>query len=111
MVRSMNDTQSESHLDEQLVEALRQRIRERQRLPQTTYRLQLNANFTFRHAQAVIPYLAKLGISDCYCSPFLRARPGSTHGYDICAHGQLNPELGDEADFQAFVDELAVHHM
>jgi (1->4)-alpha-D-glucan 1-alpha-D-glucosylmutase len=110
-VSSQSETQTKDPLSDQLAEAIRQRIQERQRLPQSTYRLQLHAGFTFRQAQAVIPYLAKLGISDCYCSPVLRARPGSTHGYDICAHGQLNPELGDESDYQAFVDELAAHDL
>jgi (1->4)-alpha-D-glucan 1-alpha-D-glucosylmutase len=107
----MNDSQIIPPLPEYLIEALRRRIQERQRLPTSTYRLQLHADFTFRHAQAVVSYLAKLGISDCYCSPFLRARPGSKHGYDICDHGQLNPELGDEADYQAFVNELTAHDM
>lgn len=103
----MNETQTTPPLPEHLAEAVRRRIQERQVLPQSTYRLQLHADFNLRHARAVVPYLAKLGISDCYCSSFLRARPGSKHGYDICHHGQLNPELGDSADFQALVDELA----
>jgi (1->4)-alpha-D-glucan 1-alpha-D-glucosylmutase len=107
----MNDAQTIALLPEHLAEAVKRRIQERQRLPQSTYRLQLYADFTFRHARAVVPYLAKLGISDCYCSPFLRARPESKHGYDICQHGQLNPELGDAADFQGFVDELAAFGM
>src|SRR5947208_15955758 len=107
----MNDIQTVPPLPDYLTEAVRRRIQERQRLPKSTYRLQLHAAFTFRHARAIVPYLAKLGISDCYCSSFLRARPGSKHGYDICNHGELNPELGDAADFQAFVDELAVYRM
>jgi (1->4)-alpha-D-glucan 1-alpha-D-glucosylmutase len=106
----MNDTQTHP-LSEQLVEAIRQRLRERQRMPVSTYRLQLHAGFTFRDARAVVPYLAKLGITDVYCSPYLRARPGSTHGYDICDHRMLNPELGSEADYQAFVEELARYRL
>jgi (1->4)-alpha-D-glucan 1-alpha-D-glucosylmutase len=111
VVRIQGETQANDPISEQLLLALRHRVQERQRLPQSTYRLQLHSGFTFRQAQAVIPYLAKLGISDCYCSPFLRARPGSTHGYDICAHGQLNPDLGDETDYLAFADELAAHDL
>jgi (1->4)-alpha-D-glucan 1-alpha-D-glucosylmutase len=107
----MNDIQTKLSLPEHLLEAVRRRIEERQRLPVSTYRLQLHAGFTFRNAQAIVPYLAKLGISDCYCSPFLCARPGSTHGYDICSHNQLNPELGGEEDFQTFVDELMFHDL
>ena len=40
-----------------------------------------------------------LGISHLYASPFLKARPGSTHGYDIVDHNALNPELGGEEAF------------
>ena len=45
------------------------------------------------------PYLARLGISHVYASPYLMARPGSTHGYDIVDHDKLNPELGGDAAF------------
>jgi (1->4)-alpha-D-glucan 1-alpha-D-glucosylmutase len=106
----MNDPQTHP-LSEQLTEALRQRLRERQRLPVSTYRLQLHRGSNFRDARAVVPYLARLGITDVYCSPYLRARPGSTHGYDICDHSKLNPELGSEEDYQAFVEELASHRL
>ena len=53
----------------------------------------------FADAAALAPYLARLGISHVYASPYLKARPGSTHGYDIVDHGQLNPELGDDRRF------------
>ncbi len=79
--------------------------------PRATYRLQLHQGFTFRDAQAIVPYLAALGASHVYCSPFLRARAGSAHGYDIVDHACLNPEIGDEADFQAFSDALAAQGM
>ena len=69
--------------------------------PLSTYRLQLRPGFTFADASAVVPYLASLGITDCYCSPIFTARPGSTHGYDVCDHNQINPELGGEAGFLA----------
>ena len=36
-------------------------------------------------------------------SPYLQARPGSTHGYDIVDHNAINPEIGSEADFERFV--------
>ncbi len=88
-----------------------EQLQERRRLPVSTYRLQLHSGFTFRDARQLVPYLAKLGITDCYCSPYLRARPGSQHGYDICDHNQLNPELGTEEDYEAFVTELKNHQM
>ncbi|HWE36351.1 MAG TPA: malto-oligosyltrehalose synthase [Isosphaeraceae bacterium] len=67
------------------------------RRPSATYRLQLYKGFQFDHAAAVVDYLADLGVSDCYFSPYLDARPGSTHGYDVFDHSRINPEIGDEA--------------
>lgn len=66
-------------------------------VPDATYRLQFNKDFTFADAEGLVPYLARLGISHLYASPFLKARPRSTHGYDIIDHNALNPEVGDEA--------------
>ncbi|MDP3418160.1 malto-oligosyltrehalose synthase [Falsiroseomonas sp.] len=70
-------------------------------MPRATYRLQFHAGFRFADAARLAPYLARLGISHVYASPWLKARPGSTHGYDIVDHTALNPELGTEADFRA----------
>ncbi len=72
-------------------------------IPRATYRLQFHAGFGFRDATALAPYLGRLGVSHVYASPYLKARPGSTHGYDITDHHALNPELGTEADFAAMV--------
>ena len=80
-------------------------------IPRATYRIQLNAGFTFKDATAIIPYLADLGISHVYCSPYFRARAGSTHGYDVVDHNSLNPEIGDREDFERFVGELRAHGM
>jgi (1->4)-alpha-D-glucan 1-alpha-D-glucosylmutase len=76
------------------------------RPPRATYRLQFNAGFTLRQAAELVPYLHDLGISHLYASPLLKAMPGSSHGYDVCDFGQLNPELGTEADFQLLVAAL-----
>ncbi|MDQ6618140.1 MAG: malto-oligosyltrehalose synthase [Pseudomonadota bacterium] len=81
------------------------------RVPRSTYRLQLHRDFTLRDAAAIVPYLAALGVSHVYCSPYLRARPGSRHGYDIVDHGALNPEIGDTSDLDAFVAALREHGM
>jgi len=80
-------------------------------IPRATYRLQLNRDFTFAQARAIVPYLSALGISHCYVSPLLKARPGSMHGYDIVDHSQLNPEIGSSAEFEAFVNALHEHGM
>jgi len=80
-------------------------------IPRATYRLQLNAAFTFRQATAIVPYLAALGISHVYCSPYFRARAGSAHGYDVVDHNAFNPEIGTREEFEAFVAALRAHDM
>jgi (1->4)-alpha-D-glucan 1-alpha-D-glucosylmutase len=72
-------------------------------VPRATYRLQFHKEFGFRGAASLAPYLARLGISHIYASPYMKARPGSTHGYDIIDHSQLNPELGDKTAFDEMV--------
>ncbi len=80
-------------------------------IPLATYRLQLNRDFTFAQATEIVPYLSSLGISHCYISPCLKARPGSTHGYDIVDHNSLNPEIGTREEFNNFVSSLHQHGM
>ncbi len=82
-----------------------------EQIPTATYRLQLNPHFTFRDAAAIVPYLSELGISHFYASPYLRARSGSMHGYDIIDHSAINPELGTPDDYEGFVAELHRHGM
>jgi (1->4)-alpha-D-glucan 1-alpha-D-glucosylmutase len=79
--------------------------------PRATYRLQFNQGFTFRDAAEAVAYLDRLGISHVYASPYLTARPGSPHGYDITDHNALNPELGTAADFEDFVTALHARGM
>jgi (1->4)-alpha-D-glucan 1-alpha-D-glucosylmutase len=81
------------------------------RVPVATYRLQFNQGFRFADAQALVPYLHQLGITDTYSSPIFKARRGSPHGYDVVDPTCLNPELGREEDFEAFVKELKRHGM
>ena len=80
-------------------------------VPTATYRLQFHKDFTFRDAEEILPYLARLGVSHVYASPYFGARAGSTHGYDIVDHNSLNPEVGNEADFDSFVSALRQHGM
>jgi (1->4)-alpha-D-glucan 1-alpha-D-glucosylmutase len=75
-------------------------------IPVATYRLQLTPSFGFDAAAALVPYLKALGISHLYASPFLKARAGSTHGYDIVDHTQLNPEFGGEEAFARLSEAL-----
>ena len=77
-------------------------------IPTATYRMQFRKDFTFDDAAALVPYLKSLGISHLYASPFLKARAGSTHGYDIVDHSQLNPEIGGEEGFERLARALEV---
>jgi (1->4)-alpha-D-glucan 1-alpha-D-glucosylmutase len=81
------------------------------RVPAATYRLQLNAQFRFADAAAVVEYLDALGVSDAYVSPLSRARPGSNHGYDVVEPTQLNPELGSDEEVRRFANELRRRQM
>jgi (1->4)-alpha-D-glucan 1-alpha-D-glucosylmutase len=81
------------------------------RIPISTYRLQFNARFTFRDAAAVVDYLSTLGVGDSYASSYLRAVPGSTHGYDVGDPTQLNPELGTADDYWQWIAAMRAHGM
>jgi (1->4)-alpha-D-glucan 1-alpha-D-glucosylmutase len=75
-------------------------------IPRATYRLQFTKDFGFAQAADLASYLAELGISHVYASPYLPARPGSTHGYDIVSHTELNPELGTAGSFDRMAAAL-----
>jgi (1->4)-alpha-D-glucan 1-alpha-D-glucosylmutase len=76
-----------------------------------TARLQFHKDFPIPAATALVPYFHRLGISHIYASPLLRARAGSTHGYDIVDHNEINPELGGEAALRELVARLRDHGM
>ena len=78
-------------------------------IPRATYRLQLHQGFGFGEVAQRAPFLQRLGISHAYLSPYFKARAGSTHGYDIFDHRQLNPELGDDAAFAHMCQTLRQH--
>jgi (1->4)-alpha-D-glucan 1-alpha-D-glucosylmutase len=76
------------------------------RVPLSTYRLQFNGGFTFRDARAIVEYLHALGVTDAYASSYLQAVPGSPHGYDIVDPTRLNPDIGTEDEYWAWVDSM-----
>lgn len=80
-------------------------------MPVSTYRLQLDRAFPFNAATAIIPYLSALGITDCYTSPYLKATPGSEHGYDVVDPTVLNPELGTEEEYRGFIRAMHAQEM
>jgi (1->4)-alpha-D-glucan 1-alpha-D-glucosylmutase len=76
------------------------------RIPLATYRLQFNSQFTFNDARAIVEYLDRLGISDCYASSYLKAIPGSPHGYNVVDPTTLNPDIGTLAEYWDWIHEL-----
>jgi (1->4)-alpha-D-glucan 1-alpha-D-glucosylmutase len=80
-------------------------------IPIATYRLQLTADFDFDAATAIVPYLKALGITHLYASPFMKARKGSSHGYDVVDHTRINPELGGDAGFDRLSEALRQHDL
>ena len=76
------------------------------RTPGSTYRLQLRPEFGFDAAAAVADYLADLGVTHAYASPYLQAAPGSAHGYDVVDHHHVNVELGGAAGHDRFCAAL-----
>ena len=76
------------------------------RIPLATYRLQLHKDFDFDAAAAIADYLKALGVSHVYCSPYLRAVPGSIHGYDVVDHHHVNYELGGAGGYERFSARL-----
>ena len=79
--------------------------------PTATYRLQFHKDFTFAHATSILPFLQSIGISHIYASPILKARPGSTHGYDTVDPTEINPELGGIEGFERFAAGIKAHGM
>ena len=75
-------------------------------IPRATYRFQFHPGFTFLDAAALTDYLADLGISHLYASPYLQAVKGSTHGYDVVDPGRVNEELGGEEGHQVLCAAL-----
>jgi (1->4)-alpha-D-glucan 1-alpha-D-glucosylmutase len=75
-------------------------------LPRATMRMQFHKDFTFADAGKLVPYLVGMGISHLYASPILKARPGSTHGYDCVDASLVNPELGGEDALRSLADTL-----
>ncbi len=84
-------------------------VRAPARTPVSTYRLQLGADLTLASAASLAPYLARLGVTECYCSPVLAAAPGSAHGYDICDHARIDAGLGGEEGWTAFTGAIRAH--
>jgi (1->4)-alpha-D-glucan 1-alpha-D-glucosylmutase len=72
-----------------------------------TYRVQLTPELGFRRVrEVVLPYLRDLGVSHLYLSPVLKARSGSTHGYDVVDPTRVSTELGGEGELRALCETV-----
>jgi (1->4)-alpha-D-glucan 1-alpha-D-glucosylmutase len=80
-------------------------------VPTSTYRLQVYREFPLTAARDAVPYLSRLGIGAVYTSPYFTAEPGSTHGYDVCNHNEINPEVGGSEAHDAFTSAVTAHGM
>ena len=78
-------------------------------VPVSTYRLQIHGGFPLTAARDVVPYLARLGVAAVYTSPYFAASPGSTHGYDVCNHNEINLEYGGPEAHEAFIAAAHAH--
>lgn len=79
--------------------------------PSSTYRIQLNSNYTLSQLKNIIGYLNKLGISTIYAAPITTAMKGSTHGYDVCDPDVLNNEIGTEKELEEIAEQLNEYGM
>ncbi len=87
-------------------------VRQRPRLvPSSTYRLQVYGGFTLLAAREIATYLSQLGIGAAYTSPYFAAQPGTTHGYDVSNHNEVNVEVGGIDALVAFTDTLREHDL
>ncbi len=80
-------------------------------IPSSTYRVQLHADFTFRHLEEILDYLQELGISTVYASPITTALKGSLHGYDVTDPLVISPEIGTEEELERLAGLLKKYKM
>ena len=79
--------------------------------PVATYRVQLGPSFGFDAAADLASYLAELGISHLYCSPYLQAAAGSEHGYDVVDPTRVSDDLGGPAGHARLCRALEEHEL
>lgn len=101
----------ESQSPEEIFDRVANHLEQHRRIPVSMYRLQLNHQFKFSEAKALVPYLHELGITDVYASPYFKAKKGSLHGYDLLNHNQLNLEIGTEEEYDEWMGELSRYGM
>ena len=93
-------------LDESEIHLLARAIRDEVYIPAVLYRLQFRRDFTFKDATDILGYLHEMGVDTVYSSPYLKAVSGSPHGYNVVDPTVINPEVGDEEDYDRFCNKL-----
>ncbi|HNY64075.1 MAG TPA: malto-oligosyltrehalose synthase [Deltaproteobacteria bacterium] len=78
-------------------------------IPIATYRVQLQPGFGFEEAASATRYLAGLGVTHLYCSPYLQAAPLSPHGYDVVNYWRINTDLGGAEGYRTLRNALKEH--
>ena len=79
--------------------------------PVSTYRVQVTPEFDLAATAALVPYLAKLGVTHLYASPLLPSTTGSQHGYNVTGHGGADPQRGGETGRLALAAALREHSL
>ena len=75
------------------------------RVPASTYRLQISEDFDLFAATAQLEYLHDLGVDWVYLSPILAAEPGSSHGYDVVGFDRVDESRGGSEGLAALSTE------
>lgn len=80
-------------------------------VPKSSYRLNLSKDFPFSEAEKLIPYLYDLGIEMVYLSPYFKTEKNSLNPYKTISLKVVDEELGGEAGFNSFCEELLKYKM
>jgi len=80
-------------------------------VPASTYRIQFNAEYTFKHLSGILDFLDELGITTIYASPLQLPTKGSTHGYDGIDPSRINEEIGTIDELAALAGQLKERNM
>ncbi len=70
-------------------------------IPTSTYRLQIQRDFTLGEAAGLVDYLRELGVGAVYVSPLLQATIGSPHGYDTTDVTRVDVDRGGAEGLRA----------
>ena len=74
----------------------------------------MHGQFPLSAATGIVDYLQRLGVTTVYTSPYFTAVAGSTHGYDVCNHNEISPEVGGSdalRDFSAAIAAAGMGHV